>query len=175
MSDYGPPTDSQVKQYRGSQARTASWVSQHATSVSPRPPASRSSSSASSRSSRQSSLPPPPPGFKYAPANGPVVFKTQAATYTVLPAGATKPVIVAPPRPHHSHRHSTPPPRQQTYPSVTYKQPSPQPSRSHSHSYTRHQSKSKPKEKPLLHRLFGLDGKRRNSTGGGAPGVSIRW
>jgi len=189
MSDYGPPSDDQVRAYYSSQARVANWVSTHSppqSRSSSRPPTVRSSShSSSSRPSsraasrpRNSSLPPPPPGFKYAPASTPVVYKTQAATYTVVTANSKNVIITnGEVKSPSKHRHSISTTRQQTFPQTT-----PKHSSSHTSSNSRHVSRhssSKPKEKPLLQRLFSLGSskgrQRRNSTGGSNNGFSIRW
>jgi len=196
MSEYGPPTDDQIKAYYSCQSRTANWVQSHSSPSSrssSRPPTTRSSSQQSSSShitsrARNHSLPPPPPGFKYAPASTPMVYKTQAATYTVVTT-KSKPVIVTTNdgKIQPSRRHSTPP----------VQHSSRQKSHSHSHSHTRSRSpprhssthtssssNSRPsmsrntskKEKPLLQRLFSLgSSKRRNSTGGSNNGIGIKW
>jgi len=193
MSDYGPPSNDQVRAYYSSQARVANWVSTHSppqSRSSSRPPTVRSSShSSSSRPSsraasrpRNNSLPPPPPGFKYAPANTPVVYKTQAATYTVVTTNSKNVIVTngevkSPSKHRHSMSATHHPARQQTFP-----QTSPKHSSSHTSSNSRHASRhssSKPKEKPLLQRLFSLGSskgrQRRNSTGGSNNGFSIRW
>jgi len=194
MSDHGPPSQDQVKAYYSSQSRTANWVSRHSSPPpsrsSSRPPTVRSSSQSSSRPSsraasrpRGNSLPPPPAGFKYAPANTPVVYKTQAATYTVVTTDSKNVIVTSGDgRQPSKHRHSTPanhhhPARQQTYPQTSHKHSS-----SHTSSNTRHPSRhssSKHKEKPLLQRIFSLGSskgrQRRNSTGDSNNGFAIKW
>jgi len=200
MSNYGPPSDEQVRSYYSSQSRTANWVFSHSpppSRSSSRPPTLRSSSqSSSSRPSsratsrpRGNSLPPPPPGFKYAPASTPMVYKTQAATYTVITTNAKNVIVTSPDggRPSkHRHSHSTSsahlPLRQQTFPQTSPKHSSAHNSsghRHHSSHHSSHHSPSKTKEKPLLQRLFSLGSskgrQRSNSTGGSGSGFNVKW
>jgi len=188
MSEYGPPTDDQVRAYYSSQSRTANWVSVHSPPTSrssSRPPTTRSNSSSSSRAAsrpRNHSLPPPPPGFKYAPASTPMVYKTESATYTVITSKSKNIIVTSGDgKKQSSHRHSTPPvpARQQTYPQTSHKHSSSHTSSSsNSRHHVSHHS-SKTKEKPLLQRLFSLGStksrKRRNSTGGSSETVLVKW
>lgn len=189
MSDYGPPTDEQISQFRGSQNRTANWVNSHCVPAASRPAPSRSSSYSSSQSSsrsRTTSLPPPPPGFKYAPANAPVVYKTQAATYTVVHPSTRTSISGTSSRSHSRSSSATAAPRRtHTYPVVTYQTPHQSyPAQTPAYYYPQApRSKPKEKEQPLLRRLFGMgDGNkkpesrpRRHSSSGHDSTITIQW
>ncbi|KZS96385.1 hypothetical protein SISNIDRAFT_493923 [Sistotremastrum niveocremeum HHB9708] len=119
MSEYGPPTENEIRQWKTQLSRTANWVSNHSSPTASSPSSSRPSTSRTNSNSSHShhrsptspgQLPPLPPGFKYAAPGTPVSFATQSATYYVVPPGQDPAAFVNSPQgssPHRSHHRSS--------------------------------------------------------------------